>query len=45
MAKIDNQANHLLKREKNAPKLKRYANEVKSDDAQNHEAIAAAYYF
>lgn len=44
-AKIDNQANHLLKREKNALRLKRYAKEVKSGDAQNHEAIAAAYYF
>ena len=44
-AKIDNQANHLLKREKNALKLKRWAKEVKSGDTGNHEAIAAAYYF
>lgn len=44
-AKIENQANHLLKREKKALKLKRWAKEVKSNDAQNHEAIAAAYYF
>ena len=44
-SKIDNQANHLLLREKNALKLKRWAKEVKSGDAQNHEAIAAAYYF
>lgn len=44
-AKIDNQANHLIKREKNALKLKRWAKEVKSGDTGNHEAIAAAYYF
>lgn len=44
-AKIENQANHLLKREKKALRLKRWAKEVKSNDAQNHEAIAAAYYF
>jgi len=44
-AKIDNQANHLLKCEKNALKLKRWAKEVKSGDTGNHEAIAAAYYF
>ncbi len=45
MAKIENQANHLLVRDKNALKLKRWAREVKSGDTQNHEAIAAAYYF
>lgn len=44
-AKIDNQANHLIKREKNALKLKRWVKEVKSGDTGNHEAIAAAYYF
>jgi len=44
-AKIENQANHLLRREKNALKLKRWVNAVKSGDAGNHEAIAAAYYF
>jgi len=44
-AKIENQANHLLRREKNALKLKRWAKEVKSGDTGNHEAIAAAYYF
>lgn len=44
-AKIENQASHLLKREKNALKLKRWAKEVKSGDNGNHEAIAAAYYF
>lgn len=45
IAKIDNQANHLLSREKNALKLKRWTKEVKSGDVGNHEAIAAAYYF
>lgn len=45
IAKIDNQANHLLRREKNALKLKRWVQEVKSGDAGNHEAIAAADYF
>ena len=45
MAKIGNQAHHLLARSKNALKLKRWARDVKSGDAQNHEAIAAAYYF
>lgn len=43
--KIDNQANHLLKRDKNALKLKRWAKEVKSGDTGNHEAFAAADYF
>ena len=43
--KIDNQANHLLQRDKNALKLKRWAKEVKSGDAGNHEAFAAADYF
>ena len=45
MAKIENQANHLLNCGKNALKLKRWAKEVKSGDTENHEAIAAAYYF
>lgn len=45
MAKIENQARHLLARQKNALKLKRWAKEVKSGDAENHEAIAAAHYF
>lgn len=44
-SKIDNQANHLLLRQKNALKLKRWAKQVKSGDTGNHEAIAAAYYF
>lgn len=43
--KINNQANHLLQRKKNALKLKRWAKEVKSGDSGNHEAIAAAHYF
>lgn len=45
IAKINNQANHLLRREKNALKLKRWAKEVKTADHSNHEALAAAYYF
>ena len=32
-------------RQKNALKLRRWASTVKSGDAENHEAIAAAYYF
>lgn len=44
-AKIENQANHLLSRSKNALKLKRWSKEVKSGDNENHEAYAAAYYF
>tara|TARA_R110001583_G_scaffold145284_4_gene297297 strand:+ start:793 stop:1689 length:897 start_codon:yes stop_codon:yes gene_type:complete len=45
MAKIENQAQHLLQQGKNALKLKRWAKEVKSGDTDNHEAYAAAYYF
>lgn len=44
-SKIENQANHLLLHGHNSLKLKRWAKEVKSGDAGNHEAIAAAYYF
>ena len=44
-AKINNQATHLDKREKNNLKLKRWISQVKSGDSQNHEAYAAAYYF
>jgi CRISPR-associated protein Cas1 len=44
-AKIENQANHLVLRSKDALKLKRWAKEVKSGDTGNHEAFAAAYYF
>ncbi|WP_103072311.1 type II CRISPR-associated endonuclease Cas1 [Aquimarina sediminis] len=43
--KIRNQAMHLIKYGKNGLKLTRWAGEVKSGDAGNHEAIAAAYYF
>lgn len=45
MAKVENQANHLLSRSKNALKLKRWGKEIKSGDSTNIEAIAAAYYF
>lgn len=45
IAKIENQAKHLLARSKKALKLKRWAKEVKTDDHENHEALAAAYYF
>lgn len=44
-AKVNNQANHLLRREKNALKLKRWVNEIRSGDTGNIEAIAAAHYF
>lgn len=44
-AKIENQANHFLARNKNALRLKRYAREVKSGDLGNQEALAAAFYF
>ncbi|WP_417889165.1 type II CRISPR-associated endonuclease Cas1 [Xanthomarina gelatinilytica] len=44
-AKVANQAKHLLKQGKNALKLKRWAQEVRSGDVGNIEAIAAAYYF
>lgn len=43
--KIIKQARHLSLRQKNALKLERWATQVKSGDAENHEAIAAAYYF
>ncbi len=43
--KIINQARHLSLRQKNALKLERWATQVKSGDAENHEAVAAAYYF
>ncbi|SFU76496.1 CRISP-associated protein Cas1 [Pustulibacterium marinum] len=45
MAKINNQAAHLQERQLYAKKLFRWATEVKSGDAANHEAIAAAFYF
>ena len=44
-AKIDNQAEHFLYRNKNSLRLKRYAKEVKSGDLGNEEALAAAFYF
>lgn len=44
-AKISNQANHLFRRGKNYKKLERWAREVKSGDTENHEAVAAAYYW
>ncbi|MGJ8548376.1 type II CRISPR-associated endonuclease Cas1 [Winogradskyella wichelsiae] len=45
VAKVDNQANHLLKQGKKALKLKRWIKEIKSGDPGNIEAISAAYYF
>ncbi|MBI6115859.1 type II CRISPR-associated endonuclease Cas1 [Salegentibacter maritimus] len=44
-AKISNQAQHLFRRGKNHKKLVRWAREVKSGDTENHEAIAAAFYW
>ena len=44
-AKIGNQALHLSARDKDSRKLMRWADEVKSGDTENHEAIAAALYF
>lgn len=44
-AKIENQADHFLYREKNALRLKRYAKQVQSGDMNNQEALAAAFYF
>jgi CRISPR-associated protein Cas1 len=45
ITKIDNQANHLLLREKNALRLKRYVKTIKTLGFGNEEALAAAYYF
>jgi len=44
-AKIDNQAAHLIGRNIDGLKLKRWAGQVKSGDGDNHEAYAAAHYF
>lgn len=44
-AKIENQAQHLANKGKNDKRLRRYAQEVKSGDTNNTEALAAAYYF
>lgn len=43
--KISNQARHLVCRNKKALKLENWAKKVKSGDSENHEAVAAAYYF
>ena len=45
VAKINNQANVLEKRGKQAASLKRWAGEVKSGDSTNLEARAARYYW
>lgn len=44
-AKITNQAIHLSHKNVDVRKMLRWADEVKSGDTENHEAIAAAYYF
>ena len=43
--KIQNQANHLKKRQKNGLKLINWSKHVKSGDAENHEGASAAYYW
>lgn len=43
--KIQNQANHLKKREKNGLKLINWSKHVKSGDSENHEGVSAAYYW
>lgn len=45
VAKVENQAGHLMRYTKNALKLERWSKEVKSGDSTNIEAYAAAYYF
>ena len=45
IAKIDNQANHLLFRSKNSLRLKRYVKAIQTTKFNNEEALAAAYYF
>jgi CRISPR-associated protein Cas1 len=45
VAKIDNQANHLLFRSKNSLRLKRYVKAIQTTKFNNEEALAAAYYF
>ncbi|MFP5438694.1 MAG: type II CRISPR-associated endonuclease Cas1 [Bacteroidia bacterium] len=44
-AKITNQALHLADKNVDIRKMLRWADEVKSGDTENHEAVAAAYYF
>lgn len=45
IAKIHNQARHLELRQKPCLKLDNWSKKVKSGDAENHEAVAAAFYF
>ncbi|MGM0636460.1 MAG: type II CRISPR-associated endonuclease Cas1 [Bacteroidota bacterium] len=45
VAKISNQAKHLQKRNKDQRKLAYWSRYVKSGDAENHEGVAAAYYW
>ena len=45
IAKVENQADHLMRYARNALKLQRWSKEVKSGDSTNIEAYAAAYYF
>lgn len=45
MAKIENQANHLLARGKKGIRLKRYVKNIKISGFNNEEALAAAFYF
>lgn len=44
-AKIDNQARHLRSKNKNHKKLARWAKQVKSGDAENHESYSAGHYW
>jgi CRISPR-associated protein Cas1 len=43
--KIINQAHHLQKRQKDGLKLLNWSKQVKSGDTENHEGVAAAYYW
>ena len=45
IAKVENQADHLMRYARNALKLQRWSKEVKSGDSTHVEAYAAAYYF
>lgn len=45
IAKIENQAAHLLLRNKNPLRLKRYVKSIQSGGFENEEALAAAFYF
>lgn len=45
VAKVENQAVHLVLRNKNALKLQRWSSQVLSGDTTNIEAVSAAYYF